>query len=273
MSRDANVESIIARHFNARSANEEQPAHEAVNDRKFIEALARGVAILEAFGRRSGALSNADLHEITGFSKPAITRLTHTLVTLKYLRRVEGGRFVLSPQIAALARPFHEAITNKLPNDTLAGIAASGPWCIVLAEPSADELIVIASFRGSDASTPNCVVGTRIEPATTSAGHAWIATLGTEARHRALLTADDSMRSLELFSNARAQLLDRGYCIEAGQWRRDIVTLAMPVRADGPRSARIVMCIAPDKRGMRERLVRELVPKIRAALPCDVPSI
>lgn len=273
MSRDANVEAIIARHFNARAADDEPPAYDALKDRKFVEALARGVAILEAFGRRAGALSNADLHEITGFSKPAITRLTHTLVMLKYLRRVEGGRFDLSPQIAALARPFHESITSKLPNDTFAALAASGPWCIVLAEPSADELIVVASFRGSDAGTPNCVVGTTIDLATTSAGHAWIATLGTDARHRALLNADDSSRSLELFTNARTQLLDRGYCLEAGQWRRGIMTLAMPVRADGQSSPRIVMCIAPDKRGMRERLIREFVPKIRAALPYDAPSL
>ncbi len=273
MSQEQNVESIIAHAFNARAADDLQFTEDSIGDRKFVEAVARGVAILEAFGGRAGALSNADLHDITGFSKPAITRLTHTLVMLRYLRRVDGGRFELSPKIAALARPFHEATANRLPTDALPELAASGPWCIVVAEPHIDELIVTASFRGSEPGTPNCAVGTKLDLAMTAGGQAFRATLGTNARHRALLTTDDSPHSLELFARAHAELADRGYCMEQGQWRRDIMTLAIPLRAEGQAPARIVMCIAPDRRGMRERLIREVVPKLQAALPCGAPSL
>jgi len=272
MSSDTNVEAIIARHFNARAALGEQATNDVAEDRKFVDAVGRGIALLEAFGRRSGSLSNADLHEITGFSKPAITRLAHTLVTLGYLRRVENGRFKLTPKIAALARPMLEAGAATLPSDALAAIAASGPWCIVVAEPNGASLIVTASFRGTAPGTPECAIGTTLDLATTSAGRAWIATLDAQARQQALLSLDLESHALEVFATARAKLLSDGYCVEVGEWRRGLATLAMPFDADGRAGGRVVMCATPEKRAWRERLVRDVVPKLRKTLPFSVPA-
>src|SRR5262245_47930252 len=67
MSSEANVESIIAQHFNGSSAlNAEREAVQS-RDRKFIEAVGRGIAILEAFERSTGTLGNGELHHATGF--------------------------------------------------------------------------------------------------------------------------------------------------------------------------------------------------------------
>ncbi len=54
-------------------------------DRKFIEALARGLDVLRAFSRQGGVLGNQDLAKITGLPKPTVSRMTYTLTQLGYL--------------------------------------------------------------------------------------------------------------------------------------------------------------------------------------------
>ena len=54
-------------------------------DRKFVEALARGLDVLRAFGQKGGVLGNQDIAAITGLPKPTISRLTYTLTQLGYL--------------------------------------------------------------------------------------------------------------------------------------------------------------------------------------------
>ena len=54
-------------------------------DRKFVEALARGLEILRAFGQKGGLLGNQDIASITGLPKPTVSRLTYTLTKLGYL--------------------------------------------------------------------------------------------------------------------------------------------------------------------------------------------
>lgn len=263
MGREANVESIIAQHFNGRPAVNAE--HEGVQsrDRKFIEAVGRGIAILEAFERASGTLGNGELHQFTGFSKPAITRLTHTLMMLGYLRRTDNGRFELSPRVGVLARPFYDTAGTKLPNDALNDLASTGPWCITVAEPEASALIVTTVYRGHLAGTPQCVPGTRLDLASTSAGRAWAATLTTEPRRRSLASAVSTALPPEVVAKARAELAQKGFCFEAGLWKRGVATIAMPIPGDSPARLRVLMCAVPEKPAMVERLAKEAAPKLR----------
>ncbi len=68
-----------------------QPLPGPGRDRVFVEALARGLRVLEAFSGAPRAMSLADLAEQTGLDKSAAQRLTHTLVSLGYLERIAGG--------------------------------------------------------------------------------------------------------------------------------------------------------------------------------------
>jgi DNA-binding IclR family transcriptional regulator len=266
MKREADVEAIIACHFIAQAAAARQPDEVASHDRKFIEAMARGIAILEAFEQRPGSLSNAELHQRTGFSKPAITRLTHTLMMLGYLRRANNGRFELTVRVGALARPFYEAAAARLPNDALNSLAASGPWCIVIAEPDAGALVITASYGSQQPGTPQCAHGTRLELASTSAGHAWSAAFGTQSRRNASPLLPSNLPSAEIIMKARAELAEKKFCFEAGGWRRGVATIAMPVAGDARARSGVAMCAAPDKPAVRERLCNELAPKLREVL-------
>jgi len=255
------LESIVAQHFASRAASADWRATRTPRDRKFVEAVARGMSILEAFGQRCGPLSNAELHELTGFSKPAVTRLTHTLLTLGYLRRTKNNHFQLNPRLMTLVRPLSEAIAARMPTVALNAIACAGPWCIAVAEPAADTLVVTASFSSHQAGTPACAIGTRLDLSLTSAGHAFLAALPLDASH--IHVNGQDFPSIEIIGAARAQLLARGFCFEANSWRRGVVTAAVPV-PNQLSSRRVVMGAASDEPAMRDRLAKELVPAIKS---------
>ena len=59
---------------------------EQEKDRQFVTALARGLELLRCFTPRENVLGNQDLARKTGLPKPTVTRLTHTLMRLGYLR-------------------------------------------------------------------------------------------------------------------------------------------------------------------------------------------
>lgn len=62
-------------------------AHEEEDkDRQFVTALARGLELLRCFTPSESVLGNQELARKTGLPKPTITRMTHTLTRLGYLK-------------------------------------------------------------------------------------------------------------------------------------------------------------------------------------------
>src|SRR4029450_2678732 len=54
-------------------------------DRQFVEALARGLAILRCFRATDHFLGNQEIARRTGLPKPTVSRLTHTLTQTGFL--------------------------------------------------------------------------------------------------------------------------------------------------------------------------------------------
>ncbi|WP_244193331.1 helix-turn-helix domain-containing protein [Paraburkholderia eburnea] len=65
--------------------------------------LARGLAILCAFGRDSAWLGNLDIALQTGIPAPTVSRLLHSLLVLGYVQQDEATRqYALAPAALAL---------------------------------------------------------------------------------------------------------------------------------------------------------------------------
>ncbi len=58
----------------------------------FVQSLARGMSVLEAFRDADGALSLGQIAKRTGLTRSAAQRLVHTFRTLGYLTLAEDGR-------------------------------------------------------------------------------------------------------------------------------------------------------------------------------------
>ena len=67
----------------------------------FIEALARGLDVIRAFGPRQPVMSLAGVAAATGLARPTARRILLTLAELGYVRSVDGG-FELTPRMLEL---------------------------------------------------------------------------------------------------------------------------------------------------------------------------
>ncbi|WEX09790.1 IclR family transcriptional regulator [Chelativorans sp. AA-79] len=84
---------------------------EPKNDRLFVEALARGFRVLEAFADNPAPMSLSEIAAATGLDKSAAQRLVHTLVNIGYLEKTPAG---VAPSRRVLERSFDYLRSNPL---------------------------------------------------------------------------------------------------------------------------------------------------------------
>ena len=78
---------------------------EGEKDYRFNTALARGLAILKAFGPDNRPIGNAEIAKRVGLPKATVSRLTFTLTELGYLKYDDDiGRYSLGPAILSLGQ-------------------------------------------------------------------------------------------------------------------------------------------------------------------------
>lgn len=143
-------------------------------------ALARALAILDAFGGDRAALSVATLHESLELPKPTIIRLAGVLEKYGYLRRLDSG-YELGPKtlelgalylrrhgILDVVRPILERLRDEV-GETICLASLSGPDVL--------HLDVIPSLRPIHYRTE---VGSRAPAHSTALGKAILATLSRD---------------------------------------------------------------------------------------------
>jgi len=74
-----------------------------------VTAVARALALLDAFGVADTALPLAELARRTGLPKPTALRLARTLAAPGYLVGLEGGAWRLGPAVARLGARYQRA--------------------------------------------------------------------------------------------------------------------------------------------------------------------
>ncbi|MCF8145724.1 MAG: helix-turn-helix domain-containing protein [Deltaproteobacteria bacterium] len=84
----------------------------------FVQSLARGISVLQAFSSERNRLTLTALAEITGMNRTAIQRFTDTLMELGFLGRDKHKEFYLSPKILSLGFTY-------LQGSEIANLAAS----------------------------------------------------------------------------------------------------------------------------------------------------
>ena len=85
------------------------------DDSRLVQAVARGLAVLRAFKPGENSLSNSELAERTGLSKPTISRLSQTLAALGYLSIVpRTGHYQLGAGIVALCHSLLAGMPHRI---------------------------------------------------------------------------------------------------------------------------------------------------------------
>ena len=233
---------------------------------EFVEALARGLDVIKAFGPTATALSVSEVATRTELARPTARRLLLTLEQLGYVRNV-GGVFTLTTRTLELGTSY---------------IAALGIWDI--ARPHLESLVArtgesssMSQLDGSDivytARVPvakiialSVNIGTLFPAVATSMGRVLLADLSDEALD-AVLAKPSRSGVIPRVTPSRAELADslaeireRGWAMSDEQLSLGIRSIAAPVRdANGRTSAAMNVTVHAAETSV-ERLLQDYLP-------------
>lgn len=203
-----------------------------------VEALARGLRILEVLSRTTGSLGNGQLARRTGLAPSTVSRLTDSLVQLGYLRvDPASGAYVLTPKNLRLGYPV-------LVNLPLGGRAyraldrLTQTTGMTSAIAVRDDLHVtyLSAARSRRPGSVVLAVGGRLPLAQSAAGIAYLRAMDEPQRSR---TLDRVRRDLEKRGRPAAAferlLADHStpYVLSVGNWHEDVGGVATGFRTAG----------------------------------------
>ncbi|HET9973761.1 MAG TPA: IclR family transcriptional regulator C-terminal domain-containing protein [Streptosporangiaceae bacterium] len=212
----------------------------------FVEALARGLDILAAFGADHRGMSLSEVAGAAGLARPTARRLLLTLEELGYVRS-RAGTFELTPKVMSLgmsyvsslglwdiARPHMEALVSRT-GESSSMAQLDGADIVYVARVSVPKLIAL-----------RVDIGTRFPAVQTSQGKVLLAAL--PADQAAAVIAQPSRSGLPPYIGRQAgplrdelaEIRARGWALADEELAPGVRSVAVPVR-DGSGTVRAAM--------------------------------
>ncbi|QRQ84909.1 IclR family transcriptional regulator [Cupriavidus oxalaticus] len=236
-----------------------------------VAPLARGLAVLAAFGPEQAWLGNQEISLETGIPAPTVTRLLQSLVALGYLHHDEVRRKYrlaaasLALGYAAIADPA----VQREGSIEMRKFAEATDTYVVLGTRDRLDVIVLDSRVGSQAVLDlRLTPGTRLHIASSLMGSALLAAI--PELERCYLQGNVERKAGRDWPLLRRRMAEKisqvhelGFCMSLGEWEPELAAVAVPVRV--PEQPPLVLaCIGRTARMARARVERELAPCLLA---------
>jgi|HigsolmetaGSP11D_1036233.scaffolds.fasta_scaffold04640_3 DNA-binding IclR family transcriptional regulator len=211
----------------------------AQEDRQFVDALARGLAILEALSRAQKPLSNGELARATSLAPSTVSRLTHTLSILGYVRLSQTSRtYELTPKNLTLGYPVLAGMSLlERARPRLKQLSEKTGETAALAIRDGIHVTFVEVIQGSNMVAVRLATGGRLPIAVSAAGIAILSALPDRERRTvaARVRADITRRggNPDIFNRHLASACQQGIAIIRDAWRPGIGGIAVPVLGDG----------------------------------------
>lgn len=242
------------------------------DDRYYIEAVRRGMQVLEAFSSASPSLSLSEIAAAVGLGKSTAFRFVHTLERLGYLtrdpetRRYRPGLRVLrlgftalnSLGLAQIVQPHLQALSART-GETSNMSVRDGAEVVYVARNSTQQIVGI-----------NLSVGSRLPVYCTSMGKAQLIDLSREELGRLLgegpypAHGPKTLTNLDDLLAELARVRQQGYALNDEELAAGLRSVAAPIRGcDGEIVAAINVSV-PAARMSRQVLETVLAPLVMA---------
>lgn len=238
---------------------------------EFVEALAKGIAILEAFDAETPDMTLSEVSRKVGLSPAATRRSLITLETLGYIGR-NGKRFHLRPKLMALGSAFYfSARIDEILQEDLRRIVGKFGDASSVGTLDGQEVIYVAHHSVQRARRATAVAGARYPAYATSMGRVLLASLPDDRIDAYLNSYEPVALTSKTCTNPqalRAELMVTrrdGYATTVDQLDYGITALAVPVRA--PDGTTVAALNTSGYTGMvtPEQLVEERLPDLQQA--------
>jgi IclR family pca regulon transcriptional regulator len=148
---------------------------------EFLEALARGLRIIEAFGRDRRQLTLSDAARAVDLPRASVRRTLHTLVQLGYAE-TDGRMFRLTPRVLTLAGSY--LLSNPLSEilqPAVERISAQVKEACSTAVLDGDDVVMITHTSPNRLIAVNAQIGLRLPAHASSLGRVMLAALDDRA--------------------------------------------------------------------------------------------
>lgn len=238
------------------------------DDRQFITALARGLELLRCFSAKQPHLGNQELSQMTGLPKPTITRLTHTLSRLGYIRQVPNStKFQLSVGVLAFGYSMLSNVSiRSIAQPYMKDLADYAGAAVAMSTRDRLNMIYLDVVQGKGNVTMRRQVGTYLPIHLSSMGRACLAAMPEDERDF-LLNAirskhkEDWIKINRNLDKAFRDYQDFGYCFSIGDWHKDVNSVAVPLMHE-QHGLLVFNCGGPSFIMKREKLEEDIAPRL-----------
>lgn len=222
----------------ARDAPERSIAEEidALADPSFMTSLARGLAVLRAFGDSRRALTIAQISQKTGISRAAVRRCLYTLKQLGYAE-AEMNNFSLRPKVLTLGHSYLSSTPLAVSSQPcLNHLSRTLNESCSLAVLDDSEVLYIARSATSRVMSVALNAGSRLPAYCTSLGRVMLAYLEPDELDAYFATTtlrpmtERTVVSQQRLRDILAEVRRDGYAINDEELEQGLRSIAVPVR-------------------------------------------
>ena len=244
----------------ARASKEDDPL--------FVDALARGLAVLRCFTRQAPELGTAEIAKMIDLPQPTVWRLCHTLRQLGYLTQARSGKklrlgvpvlglgysVLAGLDIAALSQPYMQELAERFQES------------ISLAALDRLEVIFVQRCEVPSFMYAGAQAGSRSPITRAPAGWALLAGMTVEDREKvtAEIRATDPTGWVNMAGHVEAairQYAEVGFVTNFGKVQSEFHAVSVPIRSPDNKPVYALTCV-----GLRSRLPYSKVHEIGVVL-------
>ena len=235
----------------------------------FVEALARGLDVIAAFGAERPQMSLSEVAQATDLARPTARRLLLTLAELDYVRSRDGV-FSLTPRVLALGTAYVSSLGLwEIARPRLESLVGRTGESSSMAQLDGSDIVYVARVSVPKIIALRVEVGTRFPAPPTSQGKVLLAALDPASLGEVLdLPSRSGLRAHVERSRAEleeelARVRARGWALADEELAPGVRSVAVPVR-DGTGTVRAAMNITVHAaETSTERLLDDLLPLLQ----------
>jgi len=205
-------------------------------NKEFIRSLARGLLVIEAMGKKTGAMTNSEIASATCLDRWATRRILHTLETLGYVEK-DGKFFLLTPRILNLGYAYLSSLDIwQVANPLIEKLVDSVRLSCSIAVLDGPDIVYVARVPSKRNLTVPLSVGSRMPAFCTAGGRVLLAHLSLENLEACLEASELEKRTpytitepgdlMEKLAEVRRQ----GWCLVDQELEEGIRSIAVPIR-------------------------------------------
>ncbi|MDX3905185.1 MAG: IclR family transcriptional regulator C-terminal domain-containing protein [Pigmentiphaga sp.] len=240
-------------------------------DKEYVAGLEKGLAVIEAFGLRSGPLTLSEAAEITGHPRATARRSLLTLQRLGYVES-DGKYFRLAPRALRLGHAYvSSSPLPKLVQPVLETISERTKESSSLAVLDGGEVVFVARAATRRSLSDGLGMGSRLPAHCAATGRVLMAALSAEEISRLLgrmprraltpRTRTEIPELLALLEEARRL----GYATSDEELELGVRSIAIPIYDQTGRTVAAMSLVAATSRYTLDQMVEALLPELQGA--------